>query len=383
MGHCHDDCHDECWKEHHCHDHDCLECDHDCHMCDDYDGHRCHRKCRPKEEQVMKKEDVLTLWEILKKTFAPILHKHDAADIESGILPVDRGGTGANNAEGARENLDAAKTDHKHDVDDVDGAAKDDHTHAVDNALSDTSANPVENRVIKAALDAIGRRIDGVIASIEALAESVTQWLAGKSDVGHTHNLNSGDVTGILPVTKGGTGTDSEDKLVRKVMSVATVDQSDPRDNPDNQTFTNDGFVFFNRYGGASAEGSGMSGHSSGSQKWEWDGVNCLTGGYHLVSGHIIVKSNVQKALTLALAEMRPGETTPSKSSFIARAMETCEANQAHTLTIPPQLVAVDEGSTLKLWLAIPTGGASATVALDSNSAASLTVMRFAPGVIS
>lgn len=380
MGHCHDDCHDDCWKEHHCHDHDCPECDHDCHMCDDYDGHRCHRKCRPKKERVMMKEDVLTLWEIIKKTFAPILHTHDASDIETGILPVDRGGTGANNAVDARVNLDAAKTDHRHVVDDVDGAAKDDHTHAVDGALSDTSTNPVENRVIKAALDAIGRRIDNVIASISALAESVTQRLAGKSDVGHKHNLGSSDVNGILPVEKGGTGTSTENDFARKIMSVATIEQASPGENPNNQTLTQSGFIWFNQYGGASAEGSGLSGHPIAGNKW--DGVECLTGGQHLVSGHVIVNSSSQKALTLALAEMRPGETTPVRDNFISRAMETCEANKAHTLSITPQLVNVEAGSTLKLWLAIPTVGESATVRLVSNSAASLTVTRYAPGVI-
>lgn len=53
-----------------------------------------------------------TLWSNIKtalgKVFAPLTHKHNASDISTGAVSVVRGGTGANDAEGARSNLGAA-----------------------------------------------------------------------------------------------------------------------------------------------------------------------------------------------------------------------------------------------------------------------------------
>lgn len=52
---------------------------------------------------------VLTyLWSKLKAVFATVGHKHDAADVTSGVLPVARGGTGAGTAAGALTALGAA-----------------------------------------------------------------------------------------------------------------------------------------------------------------------------------------------------------------------------------------------------------------------------------
>ena len=54
----------------------------------------------------------------------------DAGDITSGVLPIERGGTGANNAQTARANIGAAASNHSHTAEDV-GAAKSSHTHSV------------------------------------------------------------------------------------------------------------------------------------------------------------------------------------------------------------------------------------------------------------
>ena len=45
------------------------------------------------------------LWNKCVSKFAPSAHNHDMANIVSGVLPVNLGGTGANSADGARTNL--------------------------------------------------------------------------------------------------------------------------------------------------------------------------------------------------------------------------------------------------------------------------------------
>ncbi len=51
-------------------------------------------------------------------------HTHNASAITSGTLPVTRGGTGATTAEGARENLGAAPANHTHYADDIHGRVR-------------------------------------------------------------------------------------------------------------------------------------------------------------------------------------------------------------------------------------------------------------------
>lgn len=46
-------------------------------------------------------------------------HTHDASDINSGTLPVTRGGTGGSTAEIARSNLGAAAASHEHNASDI------------------------------------------------------------------------------------------------------------------------------------------------------------------------------------------------------------------------------------------------------------------------
>lgn len=47
--------------------------------------------------------------------------------------------------------------------------------------------------------------------ALKASTEYVDEALAGKADMAHTHSLNENSVNGVLPRTKGGTGTNSPD----------------------------------------------------------------------------------------------------------------------------------------------------------------------------
>ncbi|MGI5873548.1 MAG: hypothetical protein ACOX8R_02665 [Bacillota bacterium] len=117
-------------------------------------------------------------------------HTHAAGDITSGTLPVARGGTGATTAAAALTAL---------------GAAASGHTHTVDTALSSTSTNPVQNKVINTAL-------------------------AGKAASSHTHA--AGDITsGTLPVARGGTGLTSAPSVLTNLGSTtaASIFAASPR----------------------------------------------------------------------------------------------------------------------------------------------------------
>ena len=62
----------------------------------------------PQGEQVLNLTGLSYLWAKIKGAFAALSHKHDASDIESGALPIARGGTGSTTAEAARTALGAA-----------------------------------------------------------------------------------------------------------------------------------------------------------------------------------------------------------------------------------------------------------------------------------
>lgn len=53
-------------------------------------------------EQVLKVTGLSYLWTKLKAVFAAIAHNHSASEITSGTLPIERGGTGASTAAGAK-----------------------------------------------------------------------------------------------------------------------------------------------------------------------------------------------------------------------------------------------------------------------------------------
>lgn len=59
-------------------------------------------------EQVLSLSGLAYLWSKVRGAFAALSHKHDAADIETGVVPVSRGGTGASSASSALTALGAA-----------------------------------------------------------------------------------------------------------------------------------------------------------------------------------------------------------------------------------------------------------------------------------
>ena len=102
---------------------------------------------KPKANEYVKPNDFNDNWDALDEKLknieenaasesAPLKHTHNASDINAGTLdsarlpkvPVDKGGTGATTAEGARVNLGAASEDHSHTPESI-GAAAANHTH--------------------------------------------------------------------------------------------------------------------------------------------------------------------------------------------------------------------------------------------------------------
>ena len=59
----------------------------------------------PKAERYLSLSGLAYLWAVVKEWFAAKVHKHDAADIETGEVPVAHGGTGASTALAAQHNL--------------------------------------------------------------------------------------------------------------------------------------------------------------------------------------------------------------------------------------------------------------------------------------
>ncbi|WP_288219917.1 hypothetical protein [uncultured Adlercreutzia sp.] len=73
----------------------------------------------PKAERYLSLSGLAYLWAVVKEWFAAKVHKHDAADIETGEVPVAHGGTGASTALAAQHNLlgDMAAAEAVTDVD--------------------------------------------------------------------------------------------------------------------------------------------------------------------------------------------------------------------------------------------------------------------------
>ena len=73
----------------------------------------------PKAERYLSLTGLAYLWAVVREWFAAKLHKHDAADIETGQVPVARGGTGASTALAAQHNIlgDMAAADVVSDAD--------------------------------------------------------------------------------------------------------------------------------------------------------------------------------------------------------------------------------------------------------------------------
>ena len=70
----------------------------------------------PSGDSVLNLTGLSYLWSKLREAFAAVAHKHDAADVTSGTLPVARGGTGATTASEALTTLGAASASELDDV---------------------------------------------------------------------------------------------------------------------------------------------------------------------------------------------------------------------------------------------------------------------------
>lgn len=172
-----------------------------------------------KDENIQSKESLPTLLGKIKRAItkisehisadnphsdsAPKKHKHSTEDLESGTLPLSRGGTGANTAAQALKNLginvgasvinllDGVKSNIQNQIE---GKANSEHSHnaattskagflsasdkaklngiavgadktTVDSALSATSTNPVRNSVLTAKINEIVNAVNGKAAS--------------------------------------------------------------------------------------------------------------------------------------------------------------------------------------------------------------------------
>ena len=180
---------------------------------------------------------------------APVEHTHSAGEINSGILPIGRGGTGSGTAEAALLNLGAAAASHTHTLDVFDGVlpiekggtggntieqaqtalnvSDKGHSHTLvstekegymstadkvkldsveeganktvtDSALSDTSTNPVQNKIVKTALD---NKAESTHTHADVYSKTDIDQKLSKEQL--TATLNQGDAA-INAATLGG-----------------------------------------------------------------------------------------------------------------------------------------------------------------------------------
>lgn len=151
--------------------------------------------------------------------FAASAHSHAlAGSTLTGLLPISKGGTGANTAAEARTRLGAAASGHGHDLSSTSisgtlpitkggtgatsaadarvnlGAAESGHGHALTDDVI-TGSLPIAKGGTGATTAAKAR---------ENLEITLTNL--GAAAAGHSHALTDNVITGILPVAKGGTG---------------------------------------------------------------------------------------------------------------------------------------------------------------------------------
>lgn len=123
-------------------------------------------------------------------------HKHVARDIDSGELPIERGGTGASTASGAKTNLG---------LDKVPNVSTNDQTPTYTEASSIGSLTSGEK--LSVAMGKIAKAISSLISHLSNTSNphGVTAEQVGASATGHKHSAS--DVTsGTLPINRGGTG---------------------------------------------------------------------------------------------------------------------------------------------------------------------------------
>lgn len=91
------------------------------------------------------------------------------------------------------------------------------HTHTVDSALSDTSENPVQNKVINAELDAISEGMSALESAIDDKAPSDHTHVVSESDL-------DDDLKAKINATSGGSGGGDIDIDSLELITVADID---------------------------------------------------------------------------------------------------------------------------------------------------------------
>jgi len=407
-----------------------MGCNYDYNCC----NCQCYKECDDENKQVvveaMTKEDMLTFWEILKQKFADILHKHDMSDIETGVLPVDKGGTGAENAEDALANLGGAEADHTHHVSAIDEF--DDNILPIANGGTGLSQNPMsltnlesnaEDDILKlhstpGVTGVLGEEHGGTGANtfdtaranlhvpgawdgtnaVVSLAEGglgvscsdAAEARAAIDAAAENHTHSAGDIDdGVLGIGHGGTGANNaEDALANlggapydhKHLAVATISvvNSNPSiTNVDDVSDLDDGFIPFNTY---------LAPLPSGDNKIQ-DGkaetpsaLICMNDGVYLISGQVNYQpsdpgtSPAHLETAMAIVRNRGGV-----AEVIARSMMTADQRGTGTydnlsLAVPMQFVQLQSGDKLCMYV-------SQKGRVKTPTGASLTAMYVASGI--
>lgn len=129
-------------------------------------------------------------------------HSHGAGDITSGILSVERGGTGAANVADARKNLEAAASSHKHSTGDITSGT----LPMARGGTGATSAAAAAKNILASGVDEIG----GDLRFSESGMSS--RGIYGKmanSDVWRIIGVGKSEDNGYLAIDVGDNGTES------------------------------------------------------------------------------------------------------------------------------------------------------------------------------
>ncbi len=196
----------------------------------------------PSGENVLNLTGLSYLWSKIKAAFAAVGHKHSAADITSGTLPISRGGTGATSAAAVLTGLGVtataaelnkldgvtATTAELNYTDGVtsniqtqlNGKAASSHTHAASQVtgltasralVSDANGHPAVSAVTSTELGYLG----GVTSAIQ------TQ-INGKAASSHNHAATN-ITSGTLPVARGGTGLTASPSMLVNLASTSAA----------------------------------------------------------------------------------------------------------------------------------------------------------------
>lgn len=180
-------------------------------------------------ESVLNLTGLSYLWSKIKAAFAAVGHKHSAADITSGTLPISRGGTGATSAAAVLTGLGITATAAELNYTDgvtsniqtqLNGKAASSHTHAASQVtgltasralVSDANGHPAVSAVTSTELG----YLDGVTSTIQ------TQ-INGKAASSHNHAATN-ITSGTLAVARGGTGVTANPSLLVNLASTSAA----------------------------------------------------------------------------------------------------------------------------------------------------------------